>query len=199
MHCKNIIISLFIYSFILSTGPLQAIAEEATKRAGIVTLQGKPLTLLGNIIKVGEKAPDFTAVNRVSTPISLSDYDGKVRIITAFASINTEVCSVQVRRFNQEAAKLDNVKILSISMDLPFALDRFCGAHGIHELETLSDHKEADFAKKYGFLIEELNLLARGTVIVDKQGVIQYVEYVADLDKEPDYAKAIETARQLTN
>ena len=169
-----------------------------TLRKDVVTRQGNPLTLRGNAIKVGEKAPDFTLVDREMAPVSLSDYDGKVRIITVFPSIDTEVCPFQVHRFNQEAAKIENVQIIAISVDLPFALNRFCAAEGIDRIVTLSDHRETDFGLKYGFLIDEVRLLARGTVIVDKDGVVRYVEYVGEITEEPNYDRAIKVAQELT-
>ena len=169
-----------------------------TLRKDVVTRQGNPLTLRGSEIKAGEKAPDFTLIDRKMAPVSLSDYDGKVRIITVFPSIDTDVCPFQVRRFNEEAAKLENVQIIAVSVDLPFALNRFCAAEGIDQIITLSDHRETDFGLKYGFLIDEVRLLARGTVIVDKDGVVRYVEYVGEITEEPDYDQAIKVARELT-
>jgi thiol peroxidase len=195
----NVKIIFLIFNIIfLLYGTTYAIAEEV-KRTDLVAVQGKTLTVVGHPIQVGELAPDFTALNRVSRPVSLEDYAGRVRIITAFPSIDTEVCSIQARRFNEEAGKLDGVQVLSVSMDMPVALDRFCGTHGIENLETLSDHKDADFALKYGFLIEELQQLARGTVIIDQDGVVRYVEYVPELLDQPDYERAIATARKLLN
>ena len=170
---------------------------EETKRTDIVTMGGKPLTLVGYPIKVGEKAPDFTAIDKDMKPVSLGDYDGKVRIVTAFPSVETKICSMQTRRFNLEASKLDNIQILTVSADLPLALNRFCAAEGIDKIITLSDHRFMDFGHKYGFLIDELRLLARGTVIIDKQGVVRYVEYVPELGKEPDYDKAVNVAKEL--
>lgn len=174
-------------------------AEQSEKRTDVVTAQGKPLTLVGHEIKAGEKAPDFTAINRNMEPVSLSDFAGKVRIITAFPSVETEVCSLQARRFNQEAARLEDIQILTISADLPFALDRFCAVEGIEEALMLSDHRDMEFGRKYGFLIEDRRLLARGTVIVDQQGVVRYVEYVNELGSEPDYDRAIAVAKELAD
>lgn len=169
----------------------------ATLRKDVVTAKGNPLTLRGQEIKVGDKAPDFTALNTKMKPVSLNDYSDKVRIITVFPSVDTEVCPFQVRRFNQEAAQLSEVQILAVSVDLPFALDRFCAAEGIDNIVTLSDYRTTDFGLKYGFLIDETRLLARGTVIVDRDGVVRYVEYVNELTQEPDYEKALEVARTL--
>jgi thiol peroxidase len=168
-------------------------------RKDVVTMKGNPLTLRGQEIKVGDKAPDFTALNTKMQPVSLSDYVDKVRIITVYPSVDTEVCPFQVRRFNQEAAQLPEVQILAVSVDLPFALDRFCAAEGIGNIVTLSDHRTTDFGLKYGFLIDEMRLLTRGTVIVDRDGVVRYVEYVNEVTQEPNYEKALEVARSLSS
>lgn len=202
MSFKNKLLSLvaLLAGFSIATATFggDQTEESTEKRTDVVTSQGKPLTLVGDEIKVGEQAPDFTALNRHMQPVSLSDFAGKVRIITAFPSIDTKVCSMQARRFNEEAAKLEDIQILTVSADLPFALDRFCATEGIDKAMTLSDHREMEFGHKYGFLIEELRLLTRGTVIVDREGVVRYVEYVSDLGTEPDYDRAIAVAKELT-
>jgi len=163
-----------------------------------VTFQGNPVTLVGSEIKTGNKAPDFTALNNELKPVNMSDYDGKVKILSIFPSVDTGVCSKQNHRFNEEASKLsDDIVILAISNDLPFALSRFCGAEGIDKVITLSDHKDLDFAMKYGFLIEEMRLLARGVVVVDKDNTVKHVEYVPEIGQEPDYDTAIKTAKEI--
>jgi len=167
------------------------------KRTGIITFGGNPLTLAGNEIKVGAQAPDFYALNSKLEPVKLSDFDGKVRIISVFPSIDTSVCAAQTRRFNVEAANLGDVQILTVSCDLPFALGRFCAAEGIDKEITLSDHKELDFGLKYGFAIDELRLLSRGVVVVDKDGTVKYVEYVKEITEEPDYDSAIKLVKEL--
>ena len=167
------------------------------KRTGVITFKGNPLTLAGAEIKVGAKAPDFYALSNTLAPVKLSDFDGKVRIISVFPSIDTPVCAAQTRRFNVEAANLGDVQILTLSCDLPFALGRFCAAEGIDKEITLSDHKELDFGLKYGFVIDELRLLARGVIVVDKAGVVKYVEYVKEVTDEPDFDSAIKAAREL--
>ena len=167
------------------------------KRTGVITFGGNPLTLAGNEIKVGAKAPDFYALNSKLQPVKLSDFDGKVRIISVFPSIDTPVCAAQTRRFNVEAANLGDVQILTVSCDLPFALGRFCAAEGIDKEITLSDHKELDFGLKYGFAIDELRLLSRGVVVVDKDGVVKHVEYVKEVTDEPDYDSAIEAVKKI--
>lgn len=167
------------------------------KRTGVITFGGNPLTLAGNEIKVGAKAPDFYALNSKLQPVKLSDFDGKVRIISVFPSIDTPVCAAQTRRFNVEAANLGDVQILTVSCDLPFALGRFCAAEGIDKEITLSDHKELDFGLKYGFAIDELRLLSRGVVVVDKDGVVKHVQYVLEITEEPDYDSAIEAVKKI--
>jgi len=167
------------------------------KRTGVITFGGNPLTLAGNEIKVGAKAPDFYALNSKLQPVKLSDFDGTVRIISVFPSIDTPVCAAQTRRFNVEAANLGDVQILTVSCDLPFALGRFCAAEGIDKEITLSDHKELDFGLKYGFAIDELRLLSRGVVVVDKDGVVKHVEYVKEITEEPDYDSAIEAVKKI--
>lgn len=167
------------------------------KNTGIITFMGNPFTLLGDMVKVGDKAQDFTVLANDLHPVKLSDYDGKIRIISSVPSVDTGVCAAQTRRFNVEAAKLGEVAILTISNDLPFALGRFCAAEGIDKVITLSDHKDTDFGLKYGFLIEELRLLTRGIVVIDKEGVVRYVEYVKEVTTHPDYDKALEAAAKL--
>jgi len=162
-----------------------------------VTFKNNPVTLVGKEIKLNDKAPDFTVLNNSLGQVKLSDYKGKVKILSIFPSIDTGVCSKQNHTFNQEAGKLEkDIVILAISIDLPFALNRFCGAEGINNLTTLSDHKDLDFALKYGFLIEELRLLARGVVVIDKNDIVKHVEYVPEIGTEPDYNSALKIAKQ---
>jgi thiol peroxidase len=167
------------------------------KNTGIITFGGNPLTILGEMVKKGDKALDFTVLGNDLSPVKLSDFEGKVRIISSVPSVDTGVCAAQTRRFKVEAANLGDVKILTISCDLPFALGRFCAAEGIEKVVTLSDHKEVDFGSKYGFLIEELRLLARGIVVIDKAGIVQYVEYVKEVTDHPNYDNAIAEAKKL--
>ena len=163
-----------------------------------VTFAGGAITLVGNAVKKGDKAENFTALNQGLAPVSLSDFDGKVKILSIFPSVDTGVCSAQAHRFNKEASNLgENVQIITLSNDLPFALGRFCGAEGIENLITLSDHKEMDFGYKYGFAIEELRLLTRGVVVIDKNNTVQYVEYVPEVTDAPNFDAAIEVAKTL--
>jgi thiol peroxidase len=168
-----------------------------TKRKGIVTMKGNPLTLVGNEIKVGDKAPDFTVLTNDMQPYSLKDAGNKVKIVSVVPSLDTGVCELQTIHFNEEAAGLGDVVILTISVDLPFAQKRFCGAKGIDKVITLSDHRDLSFGLQYGFVMEELRLLARGVIIIDQENVVRYVEYVGEVVEQPDYDKALEAVKQL--
>lgn len=163
-----------------------------------VTFGGKPVTLAGTLRKVGEKAPEFVVTDQSLNPVKSESFDGKIRIYSVFPSVDTSVCSLQNKRFNKEASSLgDDVVVLSISVDLPFAQKRFCAAEGVDRVHVFSDYKDLDFGMKYGFVIEELRLLARGVVVVDKNGVIRHIEYVSEIGHEPDYDKALEAVRSL--
>ena len=157
-----------------------------------ITFHGNPLTLAGNQLKPGDSAPDFEVLANDLSPVRLSDFAGKVCVISVVPSLDTPVCDIQTRKFNTEAAAFgDNVVILTISMDLPFAQQRWCGAAGIESLQTLSDHRNAEFGKAFGVLIDELRLLARAVFIVDANGIIRYKQVVEELTDEPDYDAAM--------
>lgn len=157
-----------------------------------VTFNHDPVTLIGDEIKVGDEAPNFTVLSNDLEEVSLDDYEGKVKLISVVPSIDTGVCSDQTKRFNEEADKLEDVQVLTISMDLPFAQQRWCGANGIKNLDTLSDHRDADFGKKYGVLIKELRLLTRAIIVVDANDKVTYVEYVEEVTNHPDYDKVLQ-------
>jgi thiol peroxidase len=168
------------------------------ERSGIITFQGNPLTLLGNELKVGDKAPDFELLGNDLNPVNLSGFSGKVVVISSVPSLDTPVCDMETRRFNEEAGKLgDNVSILTISMDLPFAQKRWCGAAGVDKVTTLSDHRDAKFGENYGVLIKELRLLSRAIFVLDGAGVIQYVQLVKEVTEEPDYDAVITAVGKL--
>jgi thiol peroxidase len=169
------------------------------ERTGIVTVEGKPLTLLGEEVKLGDKAPNFTLLDNDLAPVEFSSYRGKVRVICSVPSLDTAVCDTETRRFNQEAGRLgSDVVILTISMDLPFAQKRWCGAAGVDKVQTLSDHREASFGTAYGVLIKELRLLARAIFIVDQEGSIRYIQLVKEITKEPDYEAVLNAVSKLT-
>ncbi len=176
-------------------------AQKTTKmkeNKGITSRKGEPLTLLGSMVRVGDIAPDFTVIDVAGKDVKLSDYKGKTVVLTVFPSINTPVCAMQTRSFNRRATSLgDDIVILTVSRDVPADLDKFCAAEGIKNIRTLSDRKHGDFGPKYGFLIKDMDLLARGTVIVDKEGKIVYAEYVSDIVNEPDYQAAINKLNEI--
>jgi len=160
-----------------------------------VTFAGNPVTLLGNQLKVGEKAPNFTVLTNDLSEVTLNDSKGYVRLISVVPSIDTGVCDAQTRRFNEEAAKLDNVKVLTVSVDLPFAQKRWCGSNGIENVQTLSDHRDLSFGEAFGVAIKELRLLARSVFVVDSNDLVTYVQYVDEVTEHPNYEAAIEAAK----
>jgi thiol peroxidase len=162
-----------------------------------VTFAGGPVTIVGNEIKVGVTAPDFTATGADLKPVKLADFAGKNVVVAIYPSIDTGICALQNKQFNKIATELKDTVVLSISLDLPFAQKRFCAAEGLNNIVTVSDYKDREFGIKYGFLIDELKLLTRGTVIIDKKGIVKYVEYVKEITTEPDYAKALEVLKTL--
>lgn len=158
------------------------------ERTGQVFMQGNPLTLVGSKIQVGDKAPDIVLLNNDLKPVNLSAYRNQICVITSVPSLDTPVCDMETRRFNQEAESLgQDVRILTVSMDLPFAQKRWCGAAGVDRVVTLSDHRDAAFGTAYGVLIKELRLLARAVFIIDREGVVRYIQLVKELTQEPDY------------
>jgi thiol peroxidase len=167
------------------------------ERAGLVTMKGNPLTLVGREVKVGEPAPDFEVLNNDLKPVKLSAYRGKVCVVSSVPSLDTPVCDMETRRFNTEAAKLGNdVVVLTISMDLPFAQKRWCGAAGVDKVVTLSDHRNASFGDAFGMLIKELRLLARAVFVIDRKGVVRYIQLVKEIAEEPDYDAVIAAVKK---
>lgn len=170
----------------------------AQERTGVATFKNNPITLIGPEVKVGDKAPDFTVNKDLMTQVSLSDYAGKVKLISVVPSLDTGVCDAQTRRFNEEAGKLgDNVIILTVSVDLPFAQSRWCGAAGIDKVVTLSDYKTKSFGEAYGVLIKELQLDMRSIFVIDANNTVQYVEYVGEMTAHPNYEAAVEAVKSL--
>jgi len=167
----------------------------AEQRTGEVTLKGNPITLLGPRIEANEDAPEFTALQNLTTPQSLSDTTGKVRVLLSVPSLDTPVCAIETKRFNAEADKLGpDVAVLVISVDTPFAQARWCGAEGVTNVQALSDFKDRDFGRKYGVEIEGLGIYTRAAFVVDRQGVVVYSEYVPEVAEEPNYAAILEAA-----
>ena len=163
-----------------------------------VNFKGSPVTLVGTHLQTGDKAPRFTVLDGDLQPVSLSQYKDKNLIISVFPSVDTSVCALQNIRFNKEASKLKgDVEILSISVDLPFAQKRFCAAEGIDNVHVYSDYRDLDFGMKYGFVIKELRLLARGVIKKKKKGIIRYIEYVPEIAQEPNYEAALKAVKEL--
>jgi thiol peroxidase len=169
-----------------------------SERPGAVTFKGAPLTLVGPELKAGDAAPDFTVLGNDLSDVTLADFAGKVRIVSVVPSLDTPVCDTQTRRFNEAAAGLgDDVVILTISMDLPFAQTRWCAAAGVEAVRTLSDHRDAAFGRAWGVLIKELRLLSRALFVVDREGTIRHVEVVGEITHEVDYDAALAAAKAL--
>ncbi len=169
------------------------------ERSGKITMKGNPLTLMGQELKIGDMAPDVVLANNDLAPVSLSSYHGKVCIISSVPSLDTPVCDMETRRFNEEAGALgDDVAIITVSMDLPFAQKRWCGAAGVDKVITLSDYGDMSFGNAYGVLIKELKLLARSVFVLDRQGIIQYIQLVNEVTEEPNYQEILDAVGKLT-
>ncbi len=167
-----------------------------SERTGELTFKGGPLTLLGSRVSVGAPAPEFTLLANDLSPVTLADSAGKVRLLSVVPSLDTGVCDAQTRRFNEAAAELgDNVVVLTISADLPFAQARWCGAAGVDQVQTLSDHFDLNFGDSYGVHIKELRLDTRAIFVVDSSGTIVHAEYVPEMTDHPDYDAALAAAK----
>lgn len=168
------------------------------ERIGVITMRGKPLTLVGQELKEGDPAPDFEVLDNGLSPVKLASFKGKVCVISSVPSLDTPVCDMETRRFNQEAGKLSaDVQILTISMDLPFAQKRWCGAAGVDKVVTLSDHRNASYGTTYGVLIKDLRLLARAVFVLDREGIIRYIQIVKETTEEPDYEAVLDAVNNL--
>ncbi len=168
------------------------------ERKSIITLNGNPLTLLGPELKAGDKAPDFVVLDADLKEVGLNEFLGRIKIISVTPSLDTPVCDMQARRFNAEAAGLPaDIVVLNISMDLPFAISRFCTAAGIDKVNSYSDHRDASFGMAYGVLIKELRLLARSIFIIDRENIIRYIEIIPEITNQPDYEKALKEVNKL--
>ncbi len=169
-----------------------------TERAGIITFEGKSLTLIGNEIKVGIPAPDCELVDKDLNPVKLSSFRKQVVIIATMPSLDTPVCDTEAHRFSDEVSLLyPQVQLLVVSMDLPFAQKRWCGSAGLAKLKTLSDHQGAEFGQAYGILIKELRLLARGFLSSTAAGTVRYVQLIKELTNEPNYAEALQALKKV--
>ena len=166
------------------------------ERTGAVTMRGQPITLVGNEVKAGDKAPDFEVVDNGLSPVRLSSYSGKIVVISSLPSLDTPVCDLETRTFNQQAANLgEDVVVLTISMDLPFAQKRWCGAFGVDHVKMVSDHREGSFGQAYGTLIKDLRIMSRAIFVLGKDNHIRHVEYVKEVGEHPNYETALAAAR----
>ena len=165
------------------------------ERAGATTMKGNPKTLIGPELKAGDSAPDFTVVDGSFKDVTLKDTGNQVRIISVVPSLDTPVCDAQTKRFNEEAAKLPDVDILTVSMDLPFAQKRWCGAFGVDKVKMLSDHREGSFGSNYGTLIKDMRIESRAIFVVDQHNKIRHVEYVKEVADFPNYEAALSAAK----
>ena len=165
------------------------------ERPGATTLKGNPLTLVGPELKAGDDAPDFSTVDLGLKPVTLKDTAGKVRIFSVIPSLDTPVCDAQTKKFNEEAANLPGVEIYTVSMDLPFAQKRWCGAFDVNKVKMLSDHKDGSFGANYGTLIKELRIESRAIFVLNKDNSVRYVEYVKEVADFPNYDAALAAAR----
>lgn len=168
------------------------------ERPGATTLKGNPFTLIGPELKVGDAAPDFHVMDNSLKPVTLKDTGARVRIISVVPSLDTPVCDAQTKRFNEEAARLPGVDIIAVSMDLPFAQKRWCGAFGVDNVKMLSDHMDGSFGSHYGTLIKELRIESRAIFVVDQQNKIRHAEYVKEVADFPNYEAALSAARRAS-
>jgi thiol peroxidase len=195
MHAKQ---TMMLGMLLLAMGALAADDKGApAERAGLVTMKGKPVTLQGSGVNVSAVAPEFRVVDAGFKPVKLSDFTGRVVLVSAVPSLDTGVCSLQTKRFNEEAARLPtNVVVLTVSMDLPFAQKRFCSAEKIDRLQVLSDSVWRDFGTKYGLVIKDMGLLARCVLVIGADGRVRYSELVSEIATEPKYDAALKAARE---
>ncbi len=166
------------------------------EKHGLITFKGNPLTLEGHGVQIGDIAPDFTVIDGELKPLRLSDFSNTIVIISSVPSLDTPVCEIQTKKFNEEAAKL-NAKIITISMDLPFAQNRFCKSFNIGNIKIASDYKGHDFSSKYGLIIKELGLTARSVIIINKDNRVAYIQVVKEVTSEPNYEEVITEAKKL--
>lgn len=194
-YIMTAVLGLVASMVFLFIGCKESVMKEQTS---IVTMKGKPVTLAGRVVKVGQKAPDFEVVANDMSVVKLSSFAGKTCIIASVPSLDTSVCDMETHRFNEEAGKLgDDVVVLTISMDLPFAQKRWCGAAGVKNVQTLSDYRYASFGNSYGVLIKDLRLLARAVFVVDKTGIVRYVQIVPEIATEPNYDAVLKAVKEL--
>ena len=169
-----------------------------SERKGVITFKGGPLTLEGPQLSVGSKAPDAELTGNDLSQVKVSSFAGKTVVLSCVPSLDTPVCDIQTRKFNEKAGQMgSDVVVLTVSMDLPFAQKRWCGAAGIKNVQTLSDYRDASFGNAYGVLIKDLRLLARAVFVVDKKGIVRYLQIVPEIATEPDYDAVLKAVKEL--
>ena len=189
---------LVIAATLASLSPPPAGAEELPQRTVTVTRGGKPVTLLGSELKIGDRAPEFVVMSNEFKPVTLKDYTGKIKVISSISSLDTNLCSTETKHFNELAAQMgEDVVVLTISMDLPYAQRRWCGSNGIDRVVALSDYKEHSFGKRYGLITNDLLLLARAVLIVDQQDVVRYLQLVPEIRQEPNYDDVLKALGEI--
>ena len=172
----------------------------SVERQGVVTLGGKPITLIGTEIKVGDQAPDFTLISNDLTEISSDKFKGKPTLVSTILSFSTSICDVEIKRFNEEAGKLgDKVNFITVSADLPFTQTNWCAGANVENVQSFSDHKDMNFAQAFGTLVKELRTHCRAIFVLDAGGKVQYVEYVSEIGEYPDYDNALEAIQKVAN
>ena len=168
------------------------------ERPGEMTLRGNPFTLIGPELKVGDKAPEFEAIDGSLKPVTLASTGNAVRVFSVVPSLDTPVCDAQTKRFNEEAANMPGVEVYTFSMDLPFAQKRWCGAFGIDKVKMVSDHREGSFGQAFGTLIKELRIHSRAIFVLDKDNTIKHVEYVKEMSEHPNYDNVMSAVKSLS-
>lgn len=195
---NKILFTLFFISFTLTFKAQASTQESLAQTQNLVKANEKYVTLLGTQVEIGEKAPNFKVVDKNFLPVQLSDFNDQTLLISVVPSLDTGVCSIQTKRFNEEAAKLpSNISLLTISNDLPFAQKRFCKVEGVDQIKVLSDSVWRNFGENYGLIIKDMGLLTRAIFIIDNKGVIKYKELVANISQHPDYESALNAVRTI--
>lgn len=194
---KKLLFTLFFTTFTLSFN-VQALNTSLTQTQNLVKANNKYVTLLGTQVEINQPAPNFKVVDKNFIPVQLSDFKDFTVLLSVVPSLDTGVCSIQTKRFNDEAAKLpSNIVVLTISNDLPFAQKRFCNVEGVDQIKVLSDSVWRDFGENYGLIIKDMGLLTRAIFIIDSQGVVKYKELVANISQHPDYESALNAVKNI--
>jgi len=195
---NKILFTILSVNFILTCNVQAFNQDNLTETHSLVKANNKYITLLGTQVEINEQAPDFKVVDKNFLPVKLSDFKGTTLLISVVPSLDTGICSIQTKRFNDEISKLPtNITILTISNDLPFAQKRFCNVENIDQIKVLSDSVWRDFGEKYGLIIKDMGLLTRAIFIIDEQGKIKYKELVANISQHPDYIKALKAVKDI--